>query len=100
MEALEVIRRGAIWRIGIGNKVNIWLDPWLPDMSNPRVETPPAVELGEATVESLKAVSGASWEEVILGDLFNSKDREIIRQIPLSLHPTNDQWQWLRATKD
>ena len=30
MEAQEVIRMGVIWRVGKGNQVNIWLDPWLP----------------------------------------------------------------------
>ena len=47
------------------------------------METLPIVGLGEVIVESLKAVSDASWEEDIVGDLFNSRDREIIRRIPL-----------------
>ena len=60
------------------------------------METLPIFGLGEAIVESLKVVSDASLEEDIVGDLFNSRDREIIRRIPLSLHPTDNQWRWLR----
>ena len=43
---------------------------------------------------SLKTTSGVAWEEDILRDLFNDRDRMLILQIPLSIRPSQDQWQW------
>ena len=83
MATHEMIRIGAIWKIGRGDQ------GW-------RFPPPRAVGLEEATVE---ASGAASWEEDILGDLFNRRDRTIIKQIPLSLNPIHDQWQWLRDPK-
>ena len=33
----EFIKRGALWRIGIGTLVDIWGDNWLPTRNNPRI---------------------------------------------------------------
>ena len=50
----------------MGDQVKIWQDPWLPDMSNPWIESLPTVGLIEATVDSLKSTSGDTWGEDIL----------------------------------
>ena len=34
-----LIHSGVRWRIGKGDRVNIWLKPWLSDKANPFVET-------------------------------------------------------------
>ena len=75
----DIIRRGAIWRIGRGDHVQIWKDPWLPDMTNPWVTTPPAEGLEEALVASLKSEDGTKWDEDILSNLFNTRDLNLIK---------------------
>ena len=34
--------------------------------------------------------------EDILGDLFNSRDKALIKQIPLNLYRDQDCWQWVK----
>ena len=45
LAAQDILRRGARWRIGKSDRMLVWEDPWLPDMSNPRVESPLAIGL-------------------------------------------------------
>jgi hypothetical protein len=40
MQAKEVVRMGARWRIGNGNKVRIWKDGWIPNNSDSFVKGP------------------------------------------------------------
>ena len=56
----------------------VWVDPWLPDMGNPWVESPPAEGLELATMESLKRLDGTGWDDGILRDYFNSRDKRLI----------------------
>lgn len=35
--ARELISDGLLWRIGSGDSVNIWNDPWLPGLGNSRL---------------------------------------------------------------
>jgi hypothetical protein len=30
---LELLKKGIIWRISSGTKVNIWRDPWIPEIT-------------------------------------------------------------------
>ena len=91
----DLIRRGARWRIGAGDKVNIWLDPWLSDQSNPMVETPVSVGLEHATVSSLISTETTKWDEDVLNDIFNARDKNLILQIPLSRFIKPDSWYWI-----
>ena len=82
MAAQEIIKRGARWRTGTGDQVNLWLDPWLPDSMHPFIETPSVVGLQDMTMDSLKSVTGLSWDENILRDLFNSRDQLLFNKFP------------------
>jgi hypothetical protein len=30
MQGVETLKEGIIWRVGNGQSINIWTDPWLP----------------------------------------------------------------------
>lgn len=53
MASQALIRQGACERIGSGRQTKIWGDPWLPDLTNPFIESPHNPELINQTVNSL-----------------------------------------------
>ena len=85
MAAQNIIRNGARWMIGTGNHVTIWADPWIPDMKNLFVESTPGTGVEDATIASLKNELRTSWDEDVLSDLFNGRDKILIHQILLSI---------------
>ena len=62
----------------------VWADPWLSDMGNPWVESPPAAGLEFVTMELLKRFDGTGSDEDILRARFKGSDNRLIQQIPLS----------------
>jgi hypothetical protein len=39
---LPTFKRGYIWRVGTGESINIWTDPWIPSSPDRRILTPRA----------------------------------------------------------
>jgi hypothetical protein len=37
ISSLATFKRGYIWRVGDGEKINIWTDPWIPSSPNKRI---------------------------------------------------------------
>ena len=91
----DLIRRGVRWRIGSGDKINIWFDPWLPYLSNPMIETPMSAGLEKAIVSSLISTETTNWDEDILNDIFNDRDNNLILKILLSRSIKLDSWYWI-----
>ena len=42
LKGLETFKKGYIWRIGSGEEVNIWCDPWIPASPDRKIITPVA----------------------------------------------------------
>ena len=53
-EALALVKSGAWWRVGYGNGIKIWNEPWLLDARDPFIQTPIIPELKDAEVCNLK----------------------------------------------
>jgi hypothetical protein len=34
---MDSFKRGYVWRVGNGQKINIWLDTWIPNSPNKKV---------------------------------------------------------------
>lgn len=83
-ETQAVIKEGIRWRVGNGKSINIWTKPWLPNDEDGFLQTEKITHLESTTVSALLTEDGAKWDEDILNDLFQIRDRELILNIPLS----------------
>ncbi|CAH9132414.1 unnamed protein product [Cuscuta epithymum] len=90
-----LIQEGYCWRIGDGQPINIWEDPWLPNAENPRVVTKSGSGLEQATVSGLLKMEDGSPDEDILNDVLD--DRLLAQGILLSKSKIPDScfcWRW------
>jgi hypothetical protein len=63
MKGLETFKRGYIWRIGIGEQVNIWNDPWVPSSLDRKIISPRGQTV-LATVNDLIDPMTGSWMRI------------------------------------
>ena len=95
----SLVKSGARRLIGDGSTVKVWEEPWLPDDSNPYIESPVCCGLENAYVNSLRRTGISLWDEDILSDLFNERDKSLIMQIPVSNGIKPDGWYWFGDRK-
>lgn len=94
LESQQLIQQGVRRRIGNGEQTNIWKIPWLPCLQNGYITTSMPQELEHATVANLMNDDRGGWDEEVLDDIFNARDRELIKRIPVSLRLQQDSWFW------
>ena len=80
----DIIKRGAIWRIGSGEKINIWQQRWLPRKHPPRQPMCPLESFENYTVDLLIDPNTRTWNEELIDGLFVEEDAELIKKTPLS----------------
>ena len=79
-----MIKEGVIWRIGNGESVNIWTDPWIPHGKTRRPATYIEAAVLTRVVDLLDPVSG-SWDETLVKDTFSEFDAEAILKLRVNL---------------
>lgn len=96
LEFQSAIREGMRWRVGDGQRINVWNDPWLPDKGNCFIQTVKLPHLDNITVSSLFATNSCMWDLDILNDIFEDRDKYQIMSIPLPVHQSQDKmiWKW------
>ncbi|KAA3478601.1 reverse transcriptase [Gossypium australe] len=79
--ARDLIVDGLLWRIGTGECVNIWNDPWLP---------------GRITTEYQQLINGdtKTWNRELIDNLVDEYTADRILAIPLTAHRTEDTLVW------
>jgi ribonuclease HI len=93
MHGLELLKQGAIWRIGSGSMVKIWRDNWLPRADNLKLS-------GMKERCRLKWVSQLidpvtrTWNEAIIKQYCYHHDAEAILQIKLPQRVSEDFVAW------
>ena len=90
----EVIKRGSRWRIGNGEKVNIWQHRWLPRKHPPYLPTCPIEDYKHSTMSCLIDPSTRQWHTDMVDGLFVEDDAKLIKKIPLSKKVTEDVLYW------
>ena len=94
----DIIKRGAIWRIGSGEKINIWQQRWLPRKHPPRQPMCPLESFENYTVDLLIDPNTRTWNEELIDGLFVEEDAELIKKTPLSWAATEDTLYWSYST--
>lgn len=99
LSAHEVLKKGVRKCIGYGQQTKIWKVPWLPCEENGfmTIDMPP--ELERSKVCSLMEIGRQQWDEDVLKDVCNDRDRKLIRRIPLTSRGGDDRWFWLLDDK-
>jgi hypothetical protein len=67
--SIKTFKRGHMWRVGDGSKINIWTDPWLPGSPN-RMITTRRGNIVFSKVSDLIDPDTEKWDEDILSDIF------------------------------
>ena len=71
------MKEGLIWRIGNGEKVNMWEDPWLPRGTTRKPITPRGASLLTKVSELINPVTG-EWDVQLIQDIFWPEDVAVI----------------------
>jgi hypothetical protein len=65
--------RGGYWRVGNGESIIIWDDPWIPSSPDRRIISPRGASIYTKVNELISPVTG-QWDEDLLKDLFGDVD--------------------------
>lgn len=88
--AQSIVKQGCRRSIGTGEDTSIWNEPWLTCPENGYITTTVSPELQLAKVSSLLEVGDRRWDGDILRDLFNDRDVQWIKRIPLPIISKRD----------
>ncbi|KAA3467739.1 reverse transcriptase [Gossypium australe] len=91
--ARELIEDGLLWRIGRGDRVNIWNAPWLPGRENIRLSGQD-IRIRWTTVDQLMQPDSATWNDELLCNLFDEDTTSRIRSIPIAGNNLEDTLVW------
>lgn len=83
LKGVELVKKGMVWRIGNGQGLKIWTDPWLPRDHTRRPITPRGANLLIDVDELVNPVTG-TWDVELVKDIFWEEDQRIILAIPVS----------------
>lgn len=69
LQGIELMKKGIVWRVGRGDNVHIWSDPWMPTRVARKVSTPRASCVLTRVAELIDPTTG-SWDNVLVRDIF------------------------------
>lgn len=81
------------WRVGIGTKISIWEDAWLPRAANFKIQNY-VNNLNICVVTDLIDSTIRLWREILINNTFNTADAKRILRIPLPRILHDDKLIW------
>ena len=78
----SLLQLGTSWKVGCGEDIKVFQDPWFPRPALFKPITPPQQGMEGLRVSDLIIDTG--WNKAALDDIFVEVDREVIWGIPLS----------------
>nr|XP_048317975.1 uncharacterized protein LOC125418473 [Ziziphus jujuba var. spinosa] len=97
LRSRTVLAKGLCYRVGKGNNINIWEDPWVPNNPN-FLPIPASAEVTRefGMVDSLKSRNGC-WDLEKIHRLFDREAARNIAKIPISNSELEDKIIWSGA---
>lgn len=83
-QALPLFKEGLLWKIGNGEKVEIWTDPWLPANTFGKVQSPISIISAFAYVFELLDRHTGWWRMDLVKSIYVESDARQILNIPTS----------------
>jgi hypothetical protein len=90
---LHTFKRGHIWRVGNGSKINIWEDHWIADSKSRKVLSRRGQSILRTVDELINPITG-EWDEELIRENLLAIDAEKILRIPLSDAMSEDFIAW------
>jgi hypothetical protein len=90
---LELLKEGMIWRVGNGERINIWRDNWLPRDYNLKPKAG-RTNTRVRRVNQLLINGSNQWNEVLVRRIFYPEDASCILDIKLPSQMTEDFIAW------
>ena len=87
LRGLKALEKGMIWRVGNGQQIRIWDDPWIPEGITRRPRTPRGAVLLSKVAELIDPLTG-TWDQQLIRDIFWEEDAVNILATPV--HPDRD----------
>lgn len=88
-QGVQTLKNGVVWRVGNGQSIDIWQDPWLPrDLS--RVPITPQGRNLITKVDELIDPHTEQWDVPLLEEMFRDEDVQAIQSIPIHLEMNDD----------
>jgi hypothetical protein len=82
VRGMQALKEGLIWRVGNEEKINIWLNPWIPNKITRCPSTPRGQILVNRVCELIDPITG-NWDHDLVRNLCWEEDAKIILVIPL-----------------
>lgn len=82
LRGIDLLKEGIIWRVGNGENIRIWQDPWLPRGSTRRPMTTRGQSLLTKVQDLIDPVYG-EWDEDLVLDMFYEQDARIVLSLPV-----------------
>ncbi|CAN1785001.1 Putative ribonuclease H protein At1g65750 [Linum perenne] len=92
--AKELVKRGIRWRIGNGENIRIWSDPWLNEEDTCFLTSTRPGALADLKVNDLWIPGTKEWDIELIEELFNERDATSIVKLPLNEANEQDRPIW------
>nr|XP_051187946.1 uncharacterized protein LOC127301723 [Lolium perenne] len=85
LKGIQLLKEGIIWRVGDGDTINIWTDPWIPRGSTRKLISQKGRHQVYKVSELINPTTN-TWDTDLVQQTFAPEDAELILQIPIYEH--------------